>query len=78
MPEPGIEITQRRQPIEPAVGHPLQHLLAMCSLLLPQLLDRAGGGGQRVGTGLVQQQIQLTAHRLNFAALFAALFAAIA
>jgi hypothetical protein len=51
--------------MESAVGHPLQQLLAICSLLLPQLLDRAGGAGQRVGAGLVQQPIQLAAHRFE-------------
>ena len=65
MPEPGIEIAQRRQAIESAVGHPLQQLLAVVCHLLPQLLDRAGGGGQRVGAGLVQQPIQLAAHRFD-------------
>lgn len=65
MPAPGIEVAQRRQPVEPAVGHTLQQLLSAVLLLLPQLVDLPGVGGQRVRRLAGEQPIQLAAHRLD-------------
>ena len=63
MPAPGIEITQRRQPVEPAVGHPLQQFLTVRLLLVAQVGDLARLGGERVRRLAVEQPLQLQAHR---------------